>query len=101
MPEPFDVYTDAFVVTITPFGTNMSFQLKEAHPTPGTIGQPSLLGTIRMSNEHLKTMAFILRRHLIQYEQSLGTRCEVPRQILSQLQIAPEDWDTFWQDGGT
>ena len=29
-----DIYADGFQVTVTPFGVNMSFSLREAHPNP-------------------------------------------------------------------
>ena len=32
MTEPFDVYTDAFIVTVTPWGANVSISLREPHP---------------------------------------------------------------------
>jgi hypothetical protein len=49
-----------------------------------------------MSNEHLKTLIFMLRRQMMKYEEETGARAEVPTQILAQLGIAPEDWDVFW-----
>ena len=75
----------------------MSFQLREAHPEATSIKQPERLGTVRMSNEHLKAMVFILRRQILQFEQSQGVQCDVPTQVLSQMQIAREDWDAFWR----
>ena len=100
MPEPFDIYADAFTITVTPWGANMTFQLREAHPSPTAIQQPTQLGTIRMSNEHLKTMIFMLRRQIMSHEETSGTRCDVPTQVLAQLGIPREDWDAFWAPGG-
>ncbi len=96
MPETFDLYTDVFTVTVTPWGANLSFQLREAHPSPASIQQPSQLGTVRMSNEHLKTMIFILRQQMRLHEEAYRTSYDVPTEILSQLGIAREDWDSFW-----
>ena len=96
MPDPFDLYADAFTVTVTPWGANLSFQLREAHPSPTSIQQPAHLGTIRMSNEHLKTMIFVLRRQVMLHQEGNGISHEVPTQVLSQLGIAREDWDAFW-----
>lgn len=96
MDGPFDIYCDAFTITITPWGANMSFDLREPHPAPTSIQQPKRLGTIRMSNEHLKTLIFMLRQQMMKYEEETGARAEVPTQILAQLGIAPEDWDVFW-----
>ena len=101
MAKPFDIYSDSFAFTITPWGANMSFQLREAHPTPPAIPQQKQLGTIRMSNEHLKTMVFMLRQRMLEHEKNSGTQIEVPTSVLTQLGIAPEDWGAFWQQGGS
>lgn len=95
--EPFDVYADQFTVTITPFGANLTFSLREAHPSAGKAPSSQELGTVRMSVEHLKTMVMLIRRQVKQVEDSTGLKVEVPRQVLNQLQISPEDWDTFWK----
>jgi hypothetical protein len=50
-----------------------------------------------MSLEHLKIMAFIVRKHLMQYEQNAGVNIEVPVEVLNNLRIGREDWDTFWK----
>ena len=94
--EPFDEYTDTFTVTITPFGANLSFSVREAHPAPGGVPKPQHLGTLRMSVEHLKTVVMVTQRQILQVENESGVKAEVPRPILNQLKIAPEDWDTFW-----
>lgn len=100
MSEPFDIYSDSIVVTVGAWGSNLSFQLQEAHPSPPTVTQPKRLGTVRMSVEHLKAMAFILRRQVTQYERSHGMKYDVPTSLLSQMGIAPEDWDAFWSNQG-
>lgn len=94
--EPFDEYCDNFTITVTPFGANLSFAVREAHPSGARVPQSQHLGTVRMSIEHLKTMVAIIRRQIIQVENETGVRVEVARQILNQLQIAPEDWDSLW-----
>ena len=58
MSDPFDIYSDVFAISITPWGANLSFQLREAHPTTVSPKQPKQLGTVRMSNEHLKNSDF-------------------------------------------
>ncbi len=95
--EGFDVYADQFTVTITPFGSNLSFGVHEPHPSTGRQTQSTTLGTVRMSVEHLKTMVIILRRQIIRTESESGIKAEVPRAILNQLSIPPGDWDTFWE----
>jgi len=95
--ETFDVYADQFTITITPFGANLSFDVREAHPSPGKSPQSHTLGTIRMSVEHMKTMVMILRRQIRLVESETGVKVEVPRNILNQLSISQEDWDEFWK----
>ena len=97
MSDPFDIYSDVFAISITPWGANLSFQLQEAHPTSVSPKQPEQLGTVRMSNEHLKTLIFISTRQLKRYERDNGVQCQIPTQVLGQLGIALEDWDVFWQ----
>ena len=98
--HPFDSYADAFTVTITPFGANLTFQVREAHPSAGKVPQIQELGTIRMSVEHLKTMVMILRTQVVQSEGRTGVKFELPRDALNQMNISPEDWDAFWRQPG-
>jgi len=95
--EEFDEFADQFTVTITPFGANLSFAMREAHPSAGHPPQAKTLGTIRMSVEHMKTMVMILRRQIRQVETQTGVKAEVPLEILNQLQISQGDWDDFWK----
>ena len=94
--NPFDVYSDQFTITITPFGANLSFGVREPHPSSGRVPQSEHLGTIRMSVEHLKTMVMVLRKQVLAVESESGVKAEVPPNILNQLNIAMEDWDSFW-----
>ena len=95
--EPFDVYADQFTITITPFGANLSLAVREPHPSPSQPPKSQPLGTVRMSVEHLKMMIMIIRNQILQVERQYGIKAEVPRAILNQLQIPPEDWDNFWK----
>ncbi len=97
MPDTFDIYSDNFTITLNPWGANLTFSLGEAHPAPATVSQPTRLGTIRMSNEHIRAMAFILTRQLLLHEENSGVRYELPTAVLSQLGIALEDWNSFWR----
>ena len=95
--QPFDAYSDAFTVTITPFGANLSFSVREAHPSPGRPPQAKHLGTLRMSIEHLKSVVWMTRQQIRNMEGQMGVKAEVPRTILNQLSIPPDDWDDFWK----
>ena len=97
LDEQFDEFADQFTITITPFGANLSFAVREAHPSAGKPPQAQTLGTIRMSVEHLKTMVMILRRQIREVETKTGVKAEVPQEIFNQLQISKDDWDEFWK----
>jgi hypothetical protein len=98
MTEPIDVFSDQFQLTVGPYGCTVSFMMSPATPpVPGSMPQAERLASVRMSLEHLKVMAFMLRRQLMQYERGTGTKIQLPLDILNSLQIGPEDWNAFWQ----
>ena len=97
MEEPFDVYADQFQVTVGPFGSAVSFGLTPS--TPPAQGQPPInkpVGCVRMSVEHLKTMAFLIHRQVLESERNQGVVYPMSRNVLNALRIGPEDWDHFW-----
>lgn len=97
MADPFDMYADVFTITITPFGANLSFGVREAHPAPARQQAIQHLGTVRMSVEHLKAMVTVIRRQVLLVESETGVRAELPNNVLNQLGISQEDWDAFWR----
>jgi hypothetical protein len=90
--EPFDIYADGAQVSVSPFTVTLSFTL--APPGPTTAGAvPIRIGEIRMSQEHAKVMAIILRRQLKAYEDSSGQQIPVHPQVWQQLGLSrQEDW---------
>lgn len=94
--EPFDIYSDAFSISVTPWGANMSFALREAHPSKTKPELPKHQGTVRMSNEQLKIIAFMIARQIKNYEHAENMQHHVPAAILNQLGVGPEDWESFW-----
>ena len=101
MPEPFDIYSDYVTFRTTHWGTNLSFHLLEVSPSPdGNWGQ-NLQGTVRMSNEHLKVVLFMLARNLRQQETNTGARYDATDEILNQMGVPRDEWNRFWgQTGG-
>src|SRR3990172_12338566 len=98
MPEPSDVYSDGFQMNVGPYGVTLNFNLSGAMPpAPGSAPQADRVATVRMSLEHTKVMAFVLRRHLMKYERETGGSVEVPAGLLNSLQISPEDWQSAWR----
>ena len=104
MAESFDVYSDTFTVTTTPWGASLSFQLRPPHPIPQSDQEPfeqsTQLGTVRMSNEHLKVMVYMIARQVRRQEIDTGVQFEIPQSVLEQLGIQSVDWNTFWTSTG-
>ncbi len=100
MPEPFDVYSDSTALSISDWGTSLQFYVRgPAHPD-GEIPEHLHLGTVRMSNEHIKVLLFLLRRQVHQHEEQADFRFDVPKRTLEAFNIAEEDWQAFWQKAG-
>lgn len=95
--EPADVYCDGFQMNVSPYGITLNFTLSGATPpAPGTAPHADRVSTVRMSLEHTKVMAFVLRRQLVKYERDTGISIQVPGGLLNSLQISPEDWQAGW-----
>ncbi|MBI4338600.1 MAG: hypothetical protein HY680_01460 [Chloroflexi bacterium] len=98
MAEPFDVYSDGYTLAGGPYGVTITFTKSGAKPVaPGSNPPMDDVGSIRMSWEHFKLMAFLMTRQVRQTEQQFGVQIPIPVQLLSSLKIAPEDWEHFWQ----
>ena len=85
------LYSDGVQVGISPFTVTLGFtvapQAQAGHQVPIPVT------TIRMSLEHAKLMAIILRKQLRQFEQQLGQEIALPAQVFQQLGLSPkEDW---------
>ncbi len=101
MPEPLDVYVDTYQVSTNPWAGTINFSLSNAMPpAPGTPPRMEPLVHVRLSLENIKLLGFILYRQILQHEQNLGVNIQVPQQVLNQLQIGAEDWQTFWRRPG-
>lgn len=98
MAEKFDEYIDAYLQAPTPYGVAVTFLRSAARPSaPGSAVQRDEVGTIRMSWEHFKLMAFLMRRTMLEVEQQTGAKFPVTISVLNELRIAPEDWEKFWK----
>ena len=98
MPDPLDVYCDQFQVHLGPYGAVLNFRLTQSQPPPqGTPVASDRVSTVRMSLEHLKIMAYMLRMQVVGYEQRFGVRIQLPQEVLNAGQIGREDWDAFWR----
>lgn len=88
-----DIYVDQMRVTVGVFGVNITFGLSEPHPTQGGMPrQTEERVRVRMSPEHAKIMALMLRRQLKTYEREAGVTIEIPANVYTGLGVAEEDW---------
>ncbi len=70
----------------------MTFSLQPPHPDPAHRMLPEPLCTIRMSLEHTKLVAMMLRRHLKEYERLNKLEISLPPEVYTSLGLAREDW---------
>jgi hypothetical protein len=88
-----DIYTDQMQVTTGVFGVNITFALTEPHPVSGGTprsAEPQV--RVRMSLQHAKVIAMLLRRQLKNYEAQTGTDIQIPQNVYASLGIPEEDW---------
>lgn len=90
-----DIYADRFRVTITVFGVNMSFGLSQPHPTIAGVAEVPDVDDkvrVRVSLEHAKVIAMMLRKQLKMYEKDTGTVIPLPEEVLGNLGLDQEPW---------
>lgn len=88
-----DIYVDQLRMTVGVFGVNMTFGLSEPHPTQGGMPRASDEKVrLRMSPQHAKIMAMLLKRQLKTYERDTGTVIQLPANVYTGLGVAEEDW---------
>lgn len=98
MSEPFDEYVDGFTLGAGPYGAALNFQRTSPKPiAPGSQPKVEEIGSVRLSLEHLKVMAFMMKRQVDDIEKQLGIEIPLSFQLLNALKIAPDDWQSFWQ----
>ena len=73
-------YTATFSLTMQPVG--------QAEQVP-----PTKVGNVRMSLQHAKVLAIMLRKQLKGFEEQTGVDIQLPRQLYQQLGLSKqEDW---------
>lgn len=88
-----DVYVDNMTVTVGVFGVNITFSLSEPHPVSGgTPRQADEKVRVRMSLQHAKLTAMLLKQQLKSYERNTGTDILLPANVYTSLGVAEEDW---------
>lgn len=85
------IYSDGVQVGCAPFTVALTFTVSPS-PSRGAV-PPKVVADLRMSPEHAKVMAIILRRQMKDFEQQLGKPIPIHPQVLQQLGLSPtEDW---------
>ena len=92
-----DIFADGSTITVATFGSSLTFTLAEPHGTSVNPPPPTELVTMRLSNEHLKVVAFLLWRQIRGFERNNQVTVEIPTQVLADSGIPREDWDAFWR----
>lgn len=87
-----DVYVDQMQITTGVYGVNITFGLNEPHPSGGMPQPPEEKARVRMSLQHAKITAMILRQQQKNYELETGTSIQLPANVYTGLGIAQEDW---------
>jgi hypothetical protein len=87
-----EFYVDQFVMTVGAYGVAVTFGLTPPHPAPGEVPRARDLVRLRMSLEHVKVMAMLLKRQLKAFEEQAATTINIPRAVSNGLGLSPEDW---------
>ena len=98
MPEEKEIpefYSDQFMVSGGPYGIVLNF--KESPPEPGPGKVPETVARVRMRYELIKTMTFVLCRHIKKIEKDTGVSYPISTKVLSDLGVGIEDWEAFWK----
>ena len=90
-----DVYADQFLISSGVWGVAMSFLKTPPHPTPGQTPQSERQATVRMSLQHAKVIAMMLRKQLKTWERETNVDIVIPNNVLNQLGLSQEDWGTI------
>ena len=90
-----EFYSDQFMVSGGPYGLVINFKASPPEPGPGKI--PDTVARVRMSYELVKTLTFVMCRHIKKIERDTGVTYPVPGKVLSDLGVGMEDWQAFWK----
>ncbi|RJO61257.1 MAG: hypothetical protein C4542_06720 [Dehalococcoidia bacterium] len=86
-----NIYTDGVSIGVSPFTVQLAFTM--APPGQGGTMAPVPVVNVRMSLEHAKVLAMLLKRQLKAFEDAMGTPIQLHPQIYTQLGISrQEEW---------
>ncbi len=91
--EVADIYCDQFQLSQGPYGIILILGVIPSTATGVGPVPMDKRAVVRMSLEHAKVLAMLVRKSLKQYElEHLGEAIPLPRAILQQMNLAIEDW---------
>ena len=89
-----DIYCNGVEMGISPYDLTIELQLNS--PAKGSekqVPKPVVVGRVRMSVEHAKVFAIILKKNLKTYEDQTGGLIRVHPELLKDLGVSrEEDW---------
>lgn len=86
-----ELYADGVQIGLSPFGVTLSFAMQPAGQT-GAMA-PIKVCNLRMSLEHAKVLAMMLRKQLKNFEEQMGDDIPLHPQLYQQLGLSKmEDW---------
>jgi len=84
-----DLYTDSVQIGMGPFGAVLILGMQTGQP--GTA--PTKVANVRMSLEHAKVLAIMLKKQLRAFEESMGADIPLHPSLYTQLGLSKtEDW---------
>ena len=91
-PQVPEYYVDSFRMSSGAFGVALTLGMRPPHPEPARPTGPKDLAIVRMSLEHAKVMAMIMRRTLKEYERGTGCVINLPAKLCNEMGLSLEDW---------
>ena len=86
-----DVYVDRMQITVSLYGVSITFSLSEPHPKQGVSPKVDDKVRIRMSPQHAKITAMILKQQLKLYEERTS-EIPIPREVIEELRLSNQVW---------
>lgn len=90
MEEVQEYYADGVEINLVmPWTVALTFSVKGIGPQ----AEPKRIAIVRMSPEHAKVVAMLLKKQIKGYEMNTGANINLPHDMYSKLGLSPtEDW---------
>ena len=86
-------YSDAYLMTITPFGVALNFLATEIEEKTGQQPHKQVpVAAIHMSQEHAKIMIIQMHRALKTYEETRNAPIQLDPRIAEENKVTDKDW---------